>query len=89
MSKLLKIELIANKKCEKWDSSYLINKWIFENDDDAAVWLESDLDEVLEDYKAKILSENWDYTSQKLNQIETDLNIDWLNWIYDFMQGRI
>ena len=85
LSKLLKVELIENTKWSKCEASFYQNKWIYENNDDFAVLLESDLDEELEKYKSKINSESKDYTSQALREAEIALHIDWLNWIYDFM----
>jgi len=99
LSKLLKFELLEVEKWQKCDHSYHINKWVYENDDDAAVLMDSELDEVLEQYKQKIIESDQDESSGKKSDtsdeesknhrisIDEDINpeLDCKNWIYDYV----
>lgn len=71
LSKLLKVELSKTQKCEKCEESYERNKVIYEADDDMAVCMESDIDEILEQYKQNLIetAEGKTENNAQLNQI--------------------
>jgi hypothetical protein len=63
-------------KCEM---SVPINLWVFEGDEDAAVVLNIEMEEVLETYKRRLV---WEKEGE---HEEEEANLDWKNCIYDFV----
>lgn len=84
LSKLLKVELITNESCEKWSETFFHNKWVFQNDEEAEMELSTSIDEQIEMFKNDIIQKS--LATECTFDIEKYSNLEWLNWIYDFVK---